>query len=72
MSDTQTIFLQLIGLAIVIWFASRMLHAVYKIIRSYLGEAVDIAKRFPALVGMLGILAAIPVVLIVTFAFGGA
>lgn len=72
MSDTQTLFLQLIGLAALAWLAYWTLSAAYKIVRSYMGEAVGIAKRFPALVGMLGVLAAIPVTLAVIYAFGSA
>lgn len=72
MSDTQTLFLQLIGLAALAWLAYWTLSAAYKIVGAYLVEAVGIAKTFPVLVGMLGILAAIPVALVVIFAFGGA
>lgn len=72
MSGTQTLFLQVIGLVILAGLAYWTLSAAYKIVRSYLVEAVGIAKTFPVLVGMLGILAAIPVVLLVLFAFGDA
>lgn len=72
MSDEQTLFMQLIGLAILSWIAFRMLYTAGRAARSYFEEAAGIAKCFPALVSMLGALVALPVALILAFVLGGA
>lgn len=70
MSDKQTLFVQLIGLAILTGIASMMLYVAIKAARSYMKEAVGIARRFPVMVSMLGVLLALPVAL--AFALWGA
>lgn len=70
MSGKQTLFLQLIGLAILSGIASMMLYAAVKAARGYMKEAVGIARRFPVLASMLGVLLALPVAL--AFALWGA
>lgn len=72
MSDEQTLFMQLIGLAILSGIAFKMLYAAGKAARNYFEGAAGIAKRFPVLVSMLGALVALPVALILAFVLGGA
>lgn len=72
MSDKQMLFLQLIGLAILTGIASMMLFGAFRTVRDWTEEAVGIAKCFPALTGMLGILVALPVALALALVFGGA
>ena len=72
MSENQTLYLQLIGLVILTGIASMMLFGAYRTARDWTEEAVGIAKRFPALAGMLGVLVALPVALALVFALGGA
>lgn len=72
MSDEQTLFMQLIGLAILSGIAFKMLYTAGSAARSYFEEASGIAKRFPTLASMLGALVALPIALILAFVLGGA
>lgn len=72
MSDTQTLIVQLFFLAVLGGLASWMLFVASKIVRDHMKATAAIAKRFPVLISMLGVLVVNVVALVVAFSFGGA